>query len=60
MKNKQKEMAMSHLRSKKELENLLSKRFTSLETIQSTLLHVESAAGDIEARMTVNCVIVAY
>lgn len=48
LKNRQKEMAMSHLRSKKELEKLLSKRFMSLDTIRSALLQVESAAGDIE------------
>ncbi|GJJ11076.1 hypothetical protein Clacol_005307 [Clathrus columnatus] len=48
LKQKRKELAMSYLRSRKELEGLLSKRLRSLETIQSTLLQVESAAGDIE------------
>lgn len=51
LKQKRKEIAMSYLRSRKELENLLSKRLRSLETIQSTLLQVESAAGDIEVRI---------
>lgn len=41
---------MSYLRSRKQLEGLLSKRLRSLETVQATLLQVESAAGDIEVR----------
>ncbi|KAF8589981.1 hypothetical protein K439DRAFT_1644850 [Ramaria rubella] len=47
LRRKRKETAMSYLRSHKQLEDLLSKRLQSLETIQSTLLQVESAAGDI-------------
>ncbi|KAF8583189.1 hypothetical protein K439DRAFT_1647301 [Ramaria rubella] len=47
LRRKRKEMAMSYLRSRKQLEDLLSKRLRSLETIQSTLLQIESAAGDI-------------
>ena len=50
LRRKRKEMAMSYLRSRKQLEDLLSKRLRSLETVQSTLLQVESAAGDIEVR----------
>ncbi|KAF8480603.1 hypothetical protein JB92DRAFT_2766282 [Gautieria morchelliformis] len=48
LRRKRKEMAMSYLRSRKQLEDLLSKRLRSLETVQATLLQVESAAGDIE------------
>ncbi|KAF8511566.1 Snf7-domain-containing protein [Hysterangium stoloniferum] len=48
LKRKRKEIALSYLRSRKQLEDLLSKRLRSLETIQATLLRVESAAGDIE------------
>ena len=50
LRRKQREMALTYLRSRKQLEGLLSKRLRSLETIQSTLLQVESAAGDIEVR----------
>ncbi|KIJ44706.1 hypothetical protein M422DRAFT_251686, partial [Sphaerobolus stellatus SS14] len=48
LKRKRKEMAMSYLKSRKHLEDLLTKRLRSLETLQSTLLQVESAAGSIE------------
>lgn len=48
LKRKRKEMAISCLRSRKQLEELLKKRLQSLETIQGTLLQVESAAGNIE------------
>lgn len=50
LRRKRKEMAMSYLRSRKQLEDLLSKRVRSLETVQSTLIQVESAAEDIEVR----------
>ncbi|THH33948.1 hypothetical protein EUX98_g205 [Antrodiella citrinella] len=45
---KRKEIAMNHLRMRKQLEGLLSKRLASLETLQSTLIRVEAAAGDVE------------
>ena len=48
LRRKRKEMVLSYLCSRKQLEDLLSKRLRSLETVQSTLLKVESAAGDIE------------
>lgn len=45
---KQKTVALSHLRLRKELEGLLSKRLGSLDNLESSLLRVETAAGDIE------------
>lgn len=45
---KRQEMAKSYLRSKKQLEELLIKRLSSLETIQSVLIKMDTAAGDIE------------
>ncbi|TCD63618.1 hypothetical protein EIP91_005169 [Steccherinum ochraceum] len=45
---KRKEIALNHLRMRKQLESLLQKRLNSLETLQSTLLRVEAAAGDVE------------
>jgi len=41
-------MALNHLRLRKQLEDLLSKRLGSLGTLESTLISVEAAAGDIE------------
>ncbi|KAG6876967.1 hypothetical protein C0993_011467 [Termitomyces sp. T159_Od127] len=49
---KQRIVALSHLRLKKELEDLLSKRLGSLDNLESTLLRVEAAAGDIEILKT--------
>ncbi|KAI0093725.1 Snf7-domain-containing protein [Irpex rosettiformis] len=48
LKLKRKEVALSHLRAKKQFEELQRKRLNSLDTLQSTLIHVETAAGDIE------------
>ncbi|KAG6833685.1 hypothetical protein H0H87_002881 [Tephrocybe sp. NHM501043] len=45
---KRKPIALSHLRLRKELEDLLSKRLGSLDNLEATLLRVEAAAGDIE------------
>ncbi|KZT09530.1 uncharacterized protein LAESUDRAFT_646919 [Laetiporus sulphureus 93-53] len=45
---KRKEIALSHLRAKKQLEDLLGKRLNSLDALQSTLLRVEASAGDVE------------
>ncbi|KAF9520485.1 hypothetical protein BS47DRAFT_1387120 [Hydnum rufescens UP504] len=47
--SKRQEMAKSYLRSKKLLEELLVNRLKSLETIQTILLKLDTAAGDIEA-----------
>ncbi|GBE82176.1 Snf7-domain-containing protein [Sparassis latifolia] len=48
LRQKRKEVAMSHLRARKQWEDLLRKRLGSLETLQSTLIRVETSAGDIE------------
>ncbi|KAG6814537.1 hypothetical protein H0H92_000064 [Tricholoma furcatifolium] len=45
---KRKNIALSHLRLRKELEDLLSKRLSSLDNLEATLLRVEAAAGDVE------------
>ncbi|KAF8350578.1 Snf7-domain-containing protein [Amanita rubescens] len=45
---KRKAMALNYLRSRKLLEDLNNKRLTSLTTLESTLISVEAAAGDIE------------
>ncbi|KAG5724008.1 hypothetical protein E4T56_gene11238 [Termitomyces sp. T112] len=45
---KHKSVAMSHLRLRKELQDLLSKRLGSLDNLETTLLRVEASAGDIE------------
>lgn len=45
---KQKDVALSHLRGRKQLEDLLRKRLNSLDMLQSTLLRVEASAGDVE------------
>ncbi|CAE6516638.1 unnamed protein product [Rhizoctonia solani] len=44
---KQKELALSMLRSRKELEALLKLRLGALETVQTALMKIETAAGDI-------------
>ncbi|KAL5532598.1 hypothetical protein ACEPAF_4372 [Sanghuangporus sanghuang] len=43
-----KELAMTHLKSRKLYEELLGKRLGSLEILQSTLFQVEAAAQDVE------------
>ena len=43
-----KEIALGHLRAKKQLEDLLVKRSKALENLESTLWTVEHAAGDVE------------
>ncbi|KDQ60963.1 hypothetical protein JAAARDRAFT_125410 [Jaapia argillacea MUCL 33604] len=48
LRQKQKDVAMSYLRSRKQLEDILKKRLGSLEILQSTLLSVETAAGDVQ------------
>ncbi|KAG9102734.1 hypothetical protein FRC06_001266 [Ceratobasidium sp. 370] len=44
---KQKDLALSLLRSRKQLEMLLKQRLGALETVQTVLMKVESAAGDV-------------
>ena len=48
LRQKRKEIAMTYLRGRKQLEEVLKKRLGSLELLQSTLLRVETSAGDIE------------
>ena len=39
---------MTYLRTRRSQEDVLKKRLASLELLQSTLLRVETSAGDIE------------
>lgn len=48
LRSAQKPLAMSYLRSRKQLEDLLSKRLGALETLQTQLSTVERAVGDAE------------
>ncbi|KAF8892473.1 Snf7-domain-containing protein [Infundibulicybe gibba] len=48
LQQKHKSVALSYIRSRKELGELLSKRLASLATLESTFITVEAAAGDIE------------
>ena len=48
MKQNRKEIALSHLRARKQLEDILVKRSKALENLESTLWAVEQAAGDVE------------
>lgn len=50
----QKDIALSHLRSRKMFDELLLKRLGSLEVVQGVLVKVEMAAGDIEVRFHVS------
>lgn len=50
LRQKRKELALSYIRSRKQLEDLLKRRLGSLETLHATLIRVEAAAGDIEVR----------
>ncbi|KAI6045729.1 Snf7-domain-containing protein [Pisolithus marmoratus] len=44
----QKSIALAHLRHKKGLEEVLTKRLSALQNLESTLMNVETAAGNIE------------
>ncbi|TFK42436.1 Snf7-domain-containing protein [Crucibulum laeve] len=48
LQQKRKPLALSYLRSRKHLEDLLGKRLGSLGTLEATLISVETAAGDVE------------
>ena len=48
LKQNRKEIALSHLRARKQLEDILVKRSKALENLESTLWTVEHAAGDVE------------
>lgn len=50
MRQQHKSLALSYLRSRKQLEDVLTQRLGSLEILQSTLLRVEAAAEDIRVR----------
>lgn len=46
-----KELALLHLRARRALEAVLTKRIGALDNLQNTLLQVEAAAGDVEVRL---------
>lgn len=48
LRQKRKDTALTYLRARKQLEEVLKKRLGSLELLQSTLLRVVTSAGDIE------------
>jgi len=48
LQQKRKSAALTYIRSRKQLEDLLSKRLGSSSTLESTLISVEAAVGDIE------------
>jgi charged multivesicular body protein 7 len=48
LKQNRKEIALGHLRTRKQLEDILVKRSKALENLESTLWTVEHAAGDVE------------
>ncbi|KAJ3501133.1 hypothetical protein NMY22_g19029 [Coprinellus aureogranulatus] len=47
LKKDRKAHALSYIRSRKQLQELLAKRLSSLATLESTLITVEAAAGDV-------------
>lgn len=48
LREKKREQALSYLRSKKMLDELLEKRTKSIETLHGVLLKIEQAASDVE------------
>ncbi|KAJ7172286.1 hypothetical protein C8R46DRAFT_1216135 [Mycena filopes] len=48
LQQKHKPVAMTYLRLRKQIDELLRKRLGSLETLEGTLLSVQTAAGDVE------------
>lgn len=50
VKRNQRNIALSYLRTRKQLEELLERRLSSLANLEGTLITVEAAAGDIEVR----------
>jgi len=48
LKQNRKEIALSHIRARKQLEDILVKRSKALGDLESTLWTVEHAAGDVE------------
>ncbi|KAF9246142.1 Snf7-domain-containing protein [Melanogaster broomeanus] len=52
LKQQQKSIALAHLRFKKNLEDVLTKRLVALQNLEATLMSVETAAGDVEIMKT--------
>ncbi|KAG8748278.1 hypothetical protein FRC10_007668 [Ceratobasidium sp. 414] len=52
LRKKQNALALSLLRSRKQLEALLKQRLGALETVQTVLMKVETAAGDVAIMKT--------
>ncbi|KAF8843549.1 hypothetical protein BDN67DRAFT_896692 [Paxillus ammoniavirescens] len=52
LKRQQKSMALAHLRFRKNLEDVLTKRLGALQNLEATLMSVETAAGDLEIMKT--------
>lgn len=50
LRQQQKSIALAHLRFKKSLEEVLTKRLGTLQSLEATLMSVETAAGDIEVK----------
>ena len=50
LQQKRKPAALTYMRSRKQLEDVLSKRLGSLNTLESTFITVEAAVGDVEVR----------
>ena len=50
LRQQQKSIALAHLRFKKSLEDVLTKRLGALQNLEATLMSVETAAGDIEVK----------
>lgn len=48
----QKSIALAHLRHKKGLEEILTQRLSALQNLESTLMDVETAAGNIQIMQT--------
>ncbi|KAG1782619.1 Snf7-domain-containing protein [Suillus placidus] len=52
LRQQRRSIALAELRFKKHLDDLLSKRLGSLHNLESTLISVETAAGDVEIMKT--------
>lgn len=52
LRQQQKSIALAHLRFKKSLEDVLAKRVDAVQNLEATLMSVETAAGNIEVRVT--------
>ena len=56
LRQQQKSIALAHLRFKKSLEDVLTKRLGALQNLEATLMSVETAAGDIEVNVSFSSV----